>query len=252
MFLAQNIKHLRKLKKITQEQLSKAIGVERSNISKYESGDNEPPLKVAILIADFLKVSLEMLLNSDLSKLQQDTLLEVAPGKVLFPVAVSEKNEDLIEVIPNDVRASAGYLTESSNPAYFESLEQLRLPYSSEGKKRAFTIFGDSMPPVPSGSLVIGRFMDNLQQIKTGKCYIFITRNSEFLFKQAENRLKEENLFVLHSTNTFYPPINLPAESIAEAWEFVAYLSNQAPDTSNTTTEEIKKDLKEIKALLKK
>lgn len=250
MYLAQNIKHLRKIKKITQEQLALAIGVERSNISKYEGGDNEPPLKIAIQIAEYLKVSLEMLINSNLSSLQQDALIEVSPGKILFPVAVSENNEDLIEVIPNDIRASAGYLTESTNPDYIGNLDQIRLPYNTEGKKRAFTIYGDSMPPVPSGSLVIGKFVENIAQLKTGKCYIIITYNSEFLFKQVENKANAKNEFILHSTNSFYPPLHIPKESIAEAWEFVAYLSQQAPDKSQNLAEEIKIELKGIKKLL--
>ena len=57
------IRELRKEAGITQEQLSKSLGVNRATLSRYESGEIDPPSSQLQRIADVLHVSVDYLLG---------------------------------------------------------------------------------------------------------------------------------------------------------------------------------------------
>lgn len=60
---AQKLKELRKAKKVTQQELSEALGYGYTAVANYESGRNEPSLQDLVHIADFFGVSLDDLLG---------------------------------------------------------------------------------------------------------------------------------------------------------------------------------------------
>ena len=64
MNFSQKLKELRKSKKITQEQLAKVIGVERSSIGKYETG-TIPSIEILTRIAQYFDVSTDELLGNE-------------------------------------------------------------------------------------------------------------------------------------------------------------------------------------------
>jgi transcriptional regulator with XRE-family HTH domain len=64
MHLGSNIKILRKKKSITQETMASAIGISRSKLAGYELNIN-PPLDTLLLIADYLGVSIDLLLRKE-------------------------------------------------------------------------------------------------------------------------------------------------------------------------------------------
>lgn len=56
-----NLKHLRKQKGITQQEIADRINTSRSCISNYESGNRQPDNQTIKLIADFFDVSVDYL-----------------------------------------------------------------------------------------------------------------------------------------------------------------------------------------------
>lgn len=62
--LGQNIRAARKAAKITQEDLSKLIGVKRSVISRYENGNIDPPFSQIQAIADALLIPISALTDT--------------------------------------------------------------------------------------------------------------------------------------------------------------------------------------------
>ncbi|EIP8069385.1 helix-turn-helix transcriptional regulator [Enterococcus faecalis] len=57
------LKELRSKANISQTTLAKEIGVTTRQIQRYESGENEPKLSQAILLADYFDVSLDYLVG---------------------------------------------------------------------------------------------------------------------------------------------------------------------------------------------
>ena len=61
--LGNNLIALRKMKKMTQEDLADKLGVSRQTISKWETGDSIPDMEMGMKLADILQVSLDELMN---------------------------------------------------------------------------------------------------------------------------------------------------------------------------------------------
>ena len=57
----ERLKRLRKAWKLSQERLAEAIGISYSAYRRYESGERDMPLTVAVRLADLFQVSLDEL-----------------------------------------------------------------------------------------------------------------------------------------------------------------------------------------------
>ena len=66
--LSHNIKFLRKLFKISQEDLANKLNISRSNIAAYESKNVEPRLKTLLEIARFFDISIQALIDTKLEE----------------------------------------------------------------------------------------------------------------------------------------------------------------------------------------
>lgn len=67
-----NMRVIRKQKKMTMKQLGKEVGVSESTISLYENGKHEPDLITIGRIADVLGVSVDQLLGRDETQSKED------------------------------------------------------------------------------------------------------------------------------------------------------------------------------------
>ena len=90
-----NLVHLRKLNRMTQEDVAEKVGVTRQAIAKWESGETVPALDKCRLLADVFGVSLDDLANY---KAEENLGLDLPPkGKHLFGiVTVGDKGQIVI------------------------------------------------------------------------------------------------------------------------------------------------------------
>lgn len=59
------LREIRKEKKLTQKEIAKLLNLDRTSISRYESGVHNPSLKVIGLYAEFFSVSVEKFFKKD-------------------------------------------------------------------------------------------------------------------------------------------------------------------------------------------
>jgi transcriptional regulator with XRE-family HTH domain len=220
--IAKNIRVLRGLRKLSQDQLATQLDIPRSRIGSYEEGRAEPPCTLLIQLSDFFHVSIDALVRADLSKTDPDALMKIGKNRILFPVLVDKDNNDVVEVVP--FKAIAGYLNGYADPQFVEELPVMNLPFKTIGKHRAFTIKGDSMPPYKDGSIVIGKYVESLSEIKDGQTYIVLTKDDGVVYKRIFHDKKKSTIFEFHSDNKSYSPYTVKAESILEIWSFVCSL----------------------------
>ena len=224
-YLSQNIKHMRTLKGLTQEQFAEDLKVSRSRISSYEENRAIPPVEFLIDLSDYFKIPIDILIKNDLLGAKDVSFIEIGNRRVLFPITVDGANEDLIEIIP--VEASAGYLQGYADPEYIEHLEKIKLPFLPTGTHRAFPIKGDSMLPVKSGSYIVARFVEEIGDLKDGKTYIVLTLNDGIVYKRVFNKMEENNMLLLVSDNKKYDPYYVPVDEVLELWEFTCSINTQ-------------------------
>ena len=92
--LGNNLISLRRMKKMTQEDLADKLGVSRQTISKWETGDSIPDMEMGMKLADILQVSLDELMNYSSAKYS----MPVPPkGKHAFGIVkVGDKGQIVI------------------------------------------------------------------------------------------------------------------------------------------------------------
>jgi len=71
MNLSKNIYNLRKKNGISQEKLAEQIGVSRQTISNWELGETSPNSEQLLLLANILNVSLDELLDNEITNLSE-------------------------------------------------------------------------------------------------------------------------------------------------------------------------------------
>jgi transcriptional regulator with XRE-family HTH domain len=224
MKISRNIAHLRKIRGVSQELMADELDITRSRLSSWEESRASPPIELLIKLSEYFSMSIDSLVKVDLTRVEDlRDLLKIGGNRILFPVMVDREGNDMIEVVP--VKASAGYLKGYADETFIETLPRISLPYAVNGKYRGFPIMGDSMPPLEGGSFVIGRFIEELEEIKDGKTYVILTKTEGLVYKRAENKIADEGVVRLHSDNKVYLPFNIKAEDIQEVWEFVCSLN---------------------------
>lgn len=68
MYLAENLKYLRKEKKLSQNALANILKVSDGAVAMWETQKREPDLETLIAIADYFGITLEQLARTDLAK----------------------------------------------------------------------------------------------------------------------------------------------------------------------------------------
>ncbi len=265
MAVGQNLKLLRNRLRKSKEEVAKELGLTRSSYSGYENNVAQPNLDSLILLSDYFKVSIDDLVRNDFEKYKESEWIKIDKGlsadvkgsklRVLTAM-IDENNEDVIELIP--VKASAGYTAGYADPDYLKVLPTFHLPFLSKDRKyRSFPIKGDSMPPVVEGSFVVGEFVQNWMSIRSGTPCVVVTKDDGIVFKVVHNLLSSEQSFQLCSTNTFYQPYLVHANSILEIWKFVNYISPELPDVrldDNDLSKSLKtlqKEVHDLKSMIK-
>ncbi len=212
-----NLRYLRKLRGLTQEEFASKLKIKRSLLGAYEEERAEPRLDVLEMVGDIFKLSLDELLLKDLSEVKGSYLSK----RRALKLASNGTNE--IHFVP--VKAAAGYLAGYQDPAFVDELNTFTLPMLSPGTYRAFEIVGDSMLPTPSGSVVVGEKVESLEEVKANNTYIVISRKEGIVYKRVIKNPKAKNKVTLVSDNPSYQPYNMDAEDLLELWKATHIIS---------------------------
>jgi transcriptional regulator with XRE-family HTH domain len=206
----QNLKYLRKLRGWTQEEFAVKLGIKRSLLGAYEEERAEPRIEVLEVVGDMFKLTLDELLRKELSDVKGSYLSKRRAQKL-----VTASNE--IQIVP--VKAAAGYLAGYADPEFLDELNTFTLPMLAPGTYRAFEIVGDSMLPTPSGSVIVGEKIDDLEEVKSNQTYIVVSRNEGIVYKRVMKNNKSRTKLTLVSDNTAYQPYNVNADDVIEVWK---------------------------------
>lgn len=241
--LAFNIRHLRDLKKLSQEGLSEELKITRARLGAYEEGRNEPPIEILIRLSEYFNVSIDAMVKADLRKTDINSLMKIGSNRMLFPIITDRENKDRIEVI--SAKASAGYLNGYADPEYMAKLPFMELPFNITGKHRSFPVKGDSMPPLLTGDYVVGKYVESLADIIDGKTYVLLTKDDGIVYKRIYR--KPHNFIELQADNKEYAPYSIKEHDILEIWEFVCCLKTSDKKADEINMENMMKLLLSMK-----
>lgn len=211
-----NLKYLRRLRGWTQEEFATRLGIKRSLLGAYEEERAEPRIDVLEAVGEIFKLTLDELLLKDLGDTKGNYLAKRRAQKM-----AAGTNE--IQFVP--VKAAAGYLAGYGDPEFIDELNTFTLPMLSPGQYRAFEIVGDSMLPTPSGSVIVGEKVEDLEDVKSNQTYIVVSRNEGIVYKRVMKNTRLKNKLTMISDNPAYQPYNVSSEDIMEVWKAQMVLS---------------------------
>jgi len=244
IFFAENIRFLRKRRKLVQEEMAEKLGLARIKLHALESGKTQnPTLNDVILFSEFFKVSVDSLLKVDLQKLGELKLQELLSGHDVYmtgsrirvlAITVNEKNKENTEYVP--IKAKAGYRSGYNDPEYIAALPRFTLPnLPASGTFRMFPTTGDSMLPIPEHSEVIAQYVLDWKSIKPDTpCIVILKGDQDFVFKMVTIR---DNQVVLRSLNPRYAPYTVPAEEVLEIWAYIKHQTGTLPEPQTEISE---------------
>ncbi len=237
-YLGTNIRALRNRKKLSQEILANELTVSRAKLNSYENGITQnPPIEFLLKLSDYFNIGIDYLIKHNLNTLSELQIRHLEEEKDfikgsklrILTGTVDKFNRDNIELVP--FKAKAGYAAGYSDPEFIASLPTFQLPFlSPERKYRAFQIDGDSMLPIKHGSYVIGEYVLNWEDIKSGQGYIVITQEEGAVFKIIHNNINKTRKLQLISLNPLFQPYEVGIGEVREVWKFINYFSNELPD----------------------
>ncbi|MDQ1160641.1 transcriptional regulator with XRE-family HTH domain [Chryseobacterium sp. SORGH_AS 447] len=246
---ADNIRFLRGKKGLSQQSFADEILIiSRDRYSKYENGRSEAPYEVLIKISKYFNVSIDLLLTVDIRKYPLEDVLKLPDNRIVLPVVVDKLGNNSIEIVPQ--KASMGYLSGYSDPEYIESLQRISLPFLTNGKHRAFPAKGDSMPPFKDGSFIIGKYIENMEELKPNKSYVFVTLNDGISYKRFKSR--NEKSVTVTSDNSFYHPYDIPLREIVEIWQYASGIFPEDFEPDNFENYNLKDMFLELRSDIKK
>src|SRR5258708_24062949 len=194
----QNLKYLRKLRGWTQEEFANKLGIKRSLIGAYEEERADQRIDILEIVSEIFKLTLDELLLKDLSNTGGSYLAKRRQQKMM------SADRNIIHFVP--VKAAAGDLAGYADTEFIDELNTFTLPMLSGGTYRAFEIIGDSMMPTPSGSVIVGEKVENIENIKSNAAYIVVSKSEGIVYKRVIKSNKNKNKLTLVSDNPAYQP----------------------------------------------
>src|SRR4051812_27527002 len=242
-FAGKNLRYLRRLRGWTQEEFANKLKIKRSLVGAYEEERAEPRLEVLQNICSIFKLSLDDLFLKDLTDEKTGTYLD----KRRLMKMNTETELRQIQFVP--VKAAAGYLAGYADPEFIDELNTFTLPMLAPGQYRAFEIVGDSMLPTPSGSIIVGEKVEDINDVKNSFTYIVVSRNEGIVYKRVMKNNRTKNKYTLVSDNPTYQPYQVNGEDIIEVWKATMIIGkanaqphwnvNQLANVVNTLQEQV-------------
>jgi len=225
--ISTNIKFLRKKKGLTQQQFADQIDIKRSLVGAYEEERAEPKYDLLKKIALFFEITVDDFINEVIDEKWAPKPKGNPANLRVLSISVDKDDNENIELVP--VKASAGYMNGYADPEYVAKLPKFNLPMFTNGTYRAFEIKGDSMLPLPSGSIIIAEYVENWADVKNAETYVVVSKGDGVVYKRIGNKFKDQKKLKLVSDNPVYEPYEVSSEDILELWKAKAFISTQLP-----------------------
>lgn len=244
IFLGSNVKFLRTRRKLTQQILAESLGMSRSKLNCIEIGQTKSPsIEDMLKFSTYFKISIDTLIKVDLYKLGELKLRDLEAGNDVYlkggnlrvlAITVDAENNENVEYVP--IKAKAGYQSGYNDPEFISTLPKYSLPnLPQQGTFRIFPTTGDSMLPIPEGSEVVAKYVEDWQLIKPDTaCIVILQNQQDFVFKLLT--FQDDRTFLLKSLNAEYQPFEVGVEDVLEIWEFHSFYSQKIPDALNLSS----------------
>ncbi len=219
--IGKNIKKIRSLKKLSQAGFAEIFDITRGSVGAYEEGRAEPKIATIIQIANYFGISIDLLLNKELSVSDLysfDILnkkLDVAHKFTKAPEKAYRKGGIGLVRVDNYLE----YVVNYKNKDFVSNLPYIELPVNFKGSSRAFELNGSEMEynhnGLHHGDILLAALVSPAQ-FKIGNIYAIVTADGIITRRLQATTTKSIDLI---ADDPNYPTTSLKKDEILEAWQ---------------------------------
>jgi phage repressor protein C with HTH and peptisase S24 domain len=170
------------------------------------------------------------------------------------PKVITVDNAGKENIVLVNAKAAAGYPNNIGDAQWFESLPAFTIPLPEyrNATFRGFQVDGDSMLPVlHSGEWIVGRAMDDWDDLNSKRIYVVVTADS-ILVKKVQKEA-ESQFINLISLNSEYAPIRVDRNDIREVWLVNSKLTfDLEPNNQQVSLQSLHQEMREMKEEMRK
>lgn len=231
-----NIKNIRQLYNLTQEEFALALGITRELVNKMEKGKCGVSKGTKALLQQFVEErKSENISHETVSDVQIFGAPRQRSGSLPYYVERREQKKvtTAMEVPLVGIKAQAGYVKGFEQVDYMDTLEKYSLPPGVNPTGAVWSYFevdGDSMEPtLYAGDLILASMLphEDWNDIKNFGVYIILT-GEQLMVKRVYQKSPTE--WVLISDNEDgYPQVAIPVSAIKQVWTFRRHIRSRVP-----------------------
>ena len=229
-----NIKEIRQLYNLTQQDFAEALGITRELVNKMEKGKIGVSKATSALIRQFTQER-----RSEINSHYEDVELLGVPShrNSSLPYHLQRREQKNVpasfQVPLVGIKAQAGYIKGYEQVDYMDSLEKYSLPPGVNPTGAVWSYFevdGESMEPTFfAGDVILASMLphEDWQDVKNFAVYVILTHD-QLVVKRVYK--KNENEWVLLSDNEAAAPQKaIPVSSIKQVWTFRRHIRARVP-----------------------
>lgn len=226
-FFGKNIRKIRSLKSLSQQDFGELFDLKRATLGAYEEERSEPKIDTIIKIANYFSIPIGDLLTREL------TVNQIAKFKSELTFSPDTiKSDEFSPVYCIRESNLVDYAANFDNDNYISRLPQLFLPVNPEKTFRALTVANLEMSKHDKGfyprDIVIGEKVPKSVYSKlTNGTLVFIVSNGEVIFRRLYI-LKRE--YILRADHKGIEDKHIKVKDIQEMWRVRYVFFSRIPE----------------------
>ena len=254
--IGKNIKKIRTIKKISQQEFAELFGLSRANIGSYEEGRAEPKVDAIIKMARHFGLSVDVLLTKELTInelykfdiFQQEYQLALEQGEVEEDKDHRKEDTPLVKK-----EHYLEYIVNYQHRDYINKLPFVRLPDTQYDKTRAFEVADDAMElsgkGLLPGSILSCSIVEDYQQATLEEVYVLITETAVYVRRLVQNQKK----LSFRPDNPAYEWQTFMSQDVLELWKVEGFYSTvlSPPSLHDERLAQLEKRINDIERIMR-
>jgi transcriptional regulator with XRE-family HTH domain len=230
-----NLKEIRQLYNLTQEEFAQALGITRELVNKMEKGKCAVSKATRILVQNFQEAQKrEEYSHASVSDVQIFGTPRPRANQPYFLERRAQQGSHRATEVPLvGIKAQAGYIRGFEQTDYLDTLEKYSLPPGVNPTGAIWSYFevdGESMEPVFfAGDLILASMLpqEDWHDVKNFCVYVLLT-GTQLMVKRVFRKNDKE--WVLISDNEdAYPQVVMPVSELKQVWTFRRHIRSRVP-----------------------
>lgn len=241
--IGNNIKKIRSIKKLNQQDFADNFGIKRASVGAYEEGRADPKIKTIIEIANYFGISLDLFMTKELTVndlYRFDLFREDLKSDTTHNLTPRDSFIDILSVPFVSSTDIKNYYDKTEDSIRLQTLNVLKLPLKAGGTFRAFEVLDNKMTSHTGGidlkDIFIGERPKgfDIPQIEIGKVYLF-ELNEEHKIRRVVAKNMSQITLKGDSDDSYQENINI--KKIRNVWQCSHIITNKISNQINFANE---------------